>query len=87
MGPEHFWWGGWWVFPIIMPVIMLVVVLTILYFLFGRGGFRPPSWDGSDRRSPYGGDSETAMDILRKRYAKGEITKDEFEQIRKDLES
>lgn len=29
---------------------------------------------------------ETGLDILKKRYAKGEIGKDEFEAIRKDIE-
>jgi putative membrane protein len=32
------------------------------------------------------GASETALDVLKKRYAKGEVTKNEFEQIRKDLQ-
>ena len=79
---EHFWWGGWWMFPMMMPVIMVIAVLIILYFLLGRGGFKPPWWDR------YAGkDSETALDILKKRYAKGEITREEFEQMKKDLSS
>jgi putative membrane protein len=30
---------------------------------------------------------ETPLDILKKRYAKGEITRDEFEKMKKDLEA
>lgn len=29
---------------------------------------------------------ETGLDILRKRYARGEISKDEFEKIKRDIE-
>jgi len=56
MGPEHFWWGGWWIFPIIMPLVMIVVVVAMLYFVFGRGGFRPPWWNDSDRPSSHSKD-------------------------------
>jgi putative membrane protein len=35
-----------------------------------------------DRQTPDG----NAMEILKKRYAKGEISKEEFDRIKKDLE-
>ncbi len=31
------------------------------------------------------GEKETAEDILKKRYARGEISKDEFERLKKDI--
>ncbi len=80
MGPEYFWWGGMWIFPLIMILVMLLVV----YLIFGRGGFRPPC-GRFDRHEYRREDSDTPLEILKARYAKGEISKEEFEQMRRDI--
>ncbi len=80
MGPEYFWMGGMWIFPIIMIIVMLLVV----YLIFGRGNVRPP-WYGPDQYHDNLKSSDSALEILKKRYAKGEITKEEFEQVKKDI--
>ena len=71
-GPWHMMGiGGFWMFPF-FPIIILII---ILYFLFGKNNAR---WPGAG-----GGDSP--LDILKKRYAKGEISKEEYEEIKKEL--
>lgn len=80
MGPEHFWGGGMWFFPIIFFVLMMGVMI-----FFRRRGSGPP-WQGSGGDgSQEGPGQETAMDILKKRYARGEIGKEEFEEMKKEL--
>jgi len=81
MGPEYFWGGGMWIFPLIMLTVMLVFV----FLMCGRRGFRPPWMDRRGHGQGEGQESESALDILKKRYAKGEITKEEYEEIKKDL--
>jgi hypothetical protein len=49
-------------------------------FPFWPQRYRPP-WD----RYPSGRETETPLDILKKRYARGEIKKEEFDQMKKDL--
>lgn len=83
MHPDYVWWGPMWFFPMIIPILMLVAMVFCLYFMFGRGGARPP-WHNTDR-SPSQSEGESALDILKKRYARGEISKEEFEQIRRDI--
>jgi putative membrane protein len=80
MPPDYFWqWHTWWVFPMFMPIFWLVIIGLCLYFIFGR---RRSSRTWIPGR---GFEGETALDILKKRYAKGEISKDEFEQMKRDI--
>ncbi len=81
MGQEYFWWGPMWFFPMVMPIVMVVVLILCLYFICGRGGGRPFGEPQTGR------DGDSALDILKKRYARGELTKEEFEQIKKDIQS
>ncbi len=85
MPPYYFGWGPMWFFPMVIPIILLVAMVFCLYFISGRGGLRPP-WHYPDRFYGQGGqESESALEILKKQYARGEITKEEFEQIRRDI--
>jgi putative membrane protein len=58
-----------------MWLIVLVLVGVVIYFLL----------QSAKSKSADGPAAETPLDILKKRYAKGEINKEEFEQKKKDL--
>jgi putative membrane protein len=77
-------WGMWMTPWGLILVVILVVIL--IYALAGRAGQRPsePS-SGSHREEKR--DLETPLDILKKRYARGEISREDFEQMKKDLSS
>ena len=60
-----------------MWLILVIIVGIIAYFVYQRNK-RPENPHGSARENP--------MDILKRRYAEGEITKEEFERIKKDIE-
>lgn len=73
---------GMWLFPIMMMLMMLFGVSRI----FGRGGgFKPPWSQGSDRHHIESTSSGTALDILKNRYVRGEIIKEEFDQMKREL--
>jgi putative membrane protein len=83
MGPENFLHGGFWIIPLIMIILFFVLFKLKV---FGRRGPMPP-WQNSSESGSENTESGTALDILKKRYAKGEITKNEFEQMKSDLQN
>ena len=54
--------------------ILFLLVLILLVATFARRGNSKPD------------SGKTALDILQERYARGEITRDEYRQMRDDLE-
>ena len=79
MGPGMMNWGygmGWgW--SIIMMVFWIAVIVGIIFLI---------RWIAlsTDRRHETSAE-DSAMEILRNRYARGEINKEEFEEKKKDL--
>ncbi|WP_135536814.1 SHOCT domain-containing protein [Halostella pelagica] len=65
---------GWW--PLIWSLILLSVVLIVGYTVYAHG--RTPATERSD--------TDTALSTLRSRYARGEISEEEFEERRHRLE-
>lgn len=69
-------WGGWLSASIMMLVglaILVGFIAVIVRLAMGRGSAARPQ--------------ENAMEILRARFAKGEIGKEEFEQMKRNLEA
>lgn len=67
--------GGMWFMPIFMIIFWGLVIWGIVALV--RSVSEPRSSDASK--------SESALDVLKRRYARGEINKEEFEEKKKDL--
>ena len=68
-------WGpmmGYGFVGVFMWIIFIAIIGLLIYFIMQatKGGNRA---------------GETPLEILKKRYAKGEITKEEFDRMRKDI--
>ncbi|HEX2924092.1 MAG TPA: SHOCT domain-containing protein, partial [Chloroflexota bacterium] len=74
MGGYGFGWG-------ILMLLFWALIIGGIVLLVVRLSERNQLPEGPSR--PYSGDR--ALDILRERYARGEITKEQFDQMRRDL--
>lgn len=78
-GMDHgFGWGGMGFMGTVLMVLFWVLVFLGIVVLVKW--FVPSS--GTSNRLP----EKSALDILKERYARGEIERDEFEQKKRDLE-
>ena len=70
--------GGWFFGPIMMVVFFALLIGAVMIIARMIG----PNRHAGDGGEPV----DRALGILRERFAKGEITKEEFEEARKTLE-
>ena len=77
--------GGWGGTPwmMIFPLFFLVLMVVFMVFMM-RGGMGGGPMCGGSQKTP--GSGETSREVLDRRYARGEITREEYQQMRKDLE-
>lgn len=70
-------WAGsglTWIWMLLWWVLVVLAVVAVVKWLFGK--------QSNNRQG-----SNNPLDILKERYAKGEISKDQFEQMKKDITS
>ena len=74
-GPGPWGWGwmvGGWIMMLLFLGLLIAGIVVLVRALSGRSVFGQPSYDG-------------ALEVLRRRYAAGEITKDQFEEMKRTL--
>ncbi|MEE9216343.1 MAG: SHOCT domain-containing protein [Anaerolineales bacterium] len=78
--------GGWIIFPII-GIIMMAGFMFLMMSRWGGFGSRRDDYGRSPRgRNTEVGETETPLSILKSRYARGEISKDEYAEMKRELQ-
>lgn len=75
---------GWWVLGIIAGILLVALTVYLILKLFGA---IPSPKQMSDIYYNTDGTSASAKEILDKRYCSGDIDKEEYERLKKDIES
>lgn len=77
-GPGPWWGWGWmiggWVMMLVFVGLIIAGIVVLVRALTHRSVFSPPALD-----------KDSALEILRRRYAAGEINKEQFEEMRRTL--
>lgn len=77
-GPWHMWGGGygwphWWIGPIVF-FLFFIFCMAMMFFMMGG---RMMHWHRHR--------DDHALDLLKQRFARGEISREEFMQMKRDL--
>lgn len=80
-GQHAFSWG-WLLFGGLMMLLFWGSLIALVWFLV-----RSTSGSGERNRVRDSASSQSALEILKERYARGEIGKAEYEEMRRDIEA
>lgn len=61
-------------------IFIILIIIAFIYLLNERGQGRNNLFSSPSR-------GKSALDVAKERYARGEITKEEFDRLRRDLDS
>lgn len=80
-------WGGMgsggWIIALLVLVVVVAVIVAIVYLVRGMGSGGAGTGSTPPQSSPH----ESPQDVLKRRYAAGEIDRAEYEQKLRDLSS
>ncbi len=72
-GGGWWWMAGGWLTMVLFWALVVVGIVALVRFVATRSA------------TPHVSGSETPLEILRRRYAAGELTKEQFEQMKRDV--
>jgi putative membrane protein len=72
-GPGWGWMIGGWLMMLVFWALVIIGVVALVRFLNDRGGQGRPK------------EPETPLEILRRRYAAGELTKEQFDEMKRTV--
>lgn len=84
-GPGMMGWGGWYgmiLGPLFMVIVLAAVIAVTVLLVRWIGG----PWDSGQPPHSAQPPRRTPLDILKERYARGEIDKEEFDERRRMLD-
>ena len=69
--------GWWWFMPIFGIIFWGLIIWAVVALIRGAAWYRDP--DSSYSRP------DSALEVLKRRYARGEISREEYEEKKRDL--
>ncbi len=75
---HHMWGGGWFLGPIMMILVLAAIIALVVLIVRWLGSHGTGSAQAAPGRTP--------LEILKQRFARGEIEQKEFEERRRVLE-